>query len=101
MKRASRRVYDSNVSTKGGGCTGNYAGEISNSCYIYWQKQMAAFLKKLEVKPTEDEYESIETTRWGNKDVYPIPHDKRVYGVYAFASYWGKSFHGLQTTSSL
>lgn len=48
-----------------------------------------SFLKQLEVKPTDDEYEAIETTRWGNRDVYPIPHDKRVYGVYAFASYWG------------
>lgn len=27
--------------------------------------------------------------RWGNRDVYPIPHDKRTYGVYAFVSYWG------------
>jgi hypothetical protein len=50
-----------------------------------------SFLKKLEVKPTDDEYEAIETSRWGNKDVYPIAHDKRTYGVYAFVSYWGMS----------
>jgi hypothetical protein len=59
---------------------------------------LAGLLKKLEVKPTDDEYEKIETTRWGNRDVYPIPHDKRVYGVYAFASYWGKVpfyFHAI------
>lgn len=65
---------------------------------------------------TDDEYESLDTSRWGNKDVYPsksnsllylqpldlcqspqiylilipnsVPHDKRTYGVYAFASYW-------------
>lgn len=46
-------------------------------------------LKTLEVKPTDDEFESIATTRWGNKDVYPIPHDKRTYGVLAFYAYWG------------
>ncbi|KAI1633043.1 permease for cytosine/purines, uracil, thiamine, allantoin-domain-containing protein [Biscogniauxia mediterranea] len=46
-------------------------------------------LKKLEVKPTDDEFESIETSRWGNKDVYPIPHDKRTYGWLAFYAYWG------------
>ena len=51
----------------------------------------STFMQKLEVKPTEDEYESIETSRWGNRDVYPIPHDKRTYGVYAFVSYCGKS----------
>jgi NCS1 family nucleobase:cation symporter-1 len=50
-------------------------------------------MKKLEVKPTEDEFESFETSRWGNKDVYPIPHDKRIYSVYAFVSYWGKINH--------
>ncbi|PQE13795.1 uracil permease protein [Rutstroemia sp. NJR-2017a BVV2] len=47
------------------------------------------FLKKIEVKPTDDEYEVIETSRWGNRDIYPIPHDKRTYGTYAFVSYWG------------
>jgi NCS1 family nucleobase:cation symporter-1 len=47
------------------------------------------FLSKLEVKPADDEFESIETSRWGNKDIYPIAHDKRTYGVYAFISYWG------------
>ncbi|KAI1491833.1 permease for cytosine/purines, uracil, thiamine, allantoin-domain-containing protein [Biscogniauxia mediterranea] len=46
-------------------------------------------VKKLEVKPTDDEFESIETSRWGNKDVYPIPHDKRTYGWLAFYAYWG------------
>lgn len=48
----------------------------------------ATIARKLEVKPTDDEYEAIETTRWGNRDVYPIPHDKRVYTVYSFLSYW-------------
>ena len=46
-------------------------------------------LKALEVKPTDDEYEAIETTRWGNKDVYPISHEKRTYGWIAFWAYWG------------
>lgn len=53
----------------------------------------SAFLEKLEVKPTDDEYEIIETSRWGNRDVYPIPHDKRTYGIYAYVSYWGKYRH--------
>ncbi|RDW95060.1 hypothetical protein BP5796_00823 [Coleophoma crateriformis] len=47
------------------------------------------FMKKLEVKPTDDEYEAISTSRWGNKDVYPIAHDKRTYDVLAFYAYWG------------
>jgi cytosine/uracil/thiamine/allantoin permease len=51
----------------------------------------ADLLKRLEVKPTDDEYETIETSRWGNRDVYPIAHDKRTYGVYAYVSYWGNS----------
>jgi hypothetical protein len=46
---------------------------------------------KLEVKPTDDEYEAIETTRWGNRDVYPVAHDKRVYGVYDYIAYWVSS----------
>jgi cytosine/uracil/thiamine/allantoin permease len=46
--------------------------------------------KTIEVKPTEDEYEKIETTRWGNRDTYPIPSDKRTYGVYAYMAYWGE-----------
>lgn len=56
----------------------------------------STLLRKLEVKPTEDEYESIGTSRWGNRDVYPIPHDKRTYGVYAFVSYWGELMTQLQ-----
>lgn len=69
-------------------------------------------LKRLEVKPTDDEYESIATTRWGNKDVYvdvvaskwcrqsrqaadsdtryPVPRDKRTYDWLAFWAYWGE-----------
>lgn len=46
--------------------------------------------KALEVKPHDDEYEKMETTRWGNRDTYPIPHDKRTYGVYAYIAYWGE-----------
>jgi cytosine/uracil/thiamine/allantoin permease len=46
--------------------------------------------KAIEVKPTDDEYEKIQTTRWGNRDTYPIPHDKRTYGVYAYIAYWGE-----------
>lgn len=45
--------------------------------------------KAIEVRPTDDEYEKIETTRWGNRDTYPIPSDKRTYGVYAYMAYWG------------
>jgi len=53
--------------------------------------------KVIEVKPTDDEYEKIETTRWGNRDTYPIPSDKRTYGVYAYMAYWGKSGSGSIT----
>lgn len=45
--------------------------------------------KKLEVRLADDEYESIETSRWGNKDVYPIPKAKRTYGWLSFYAYWG------------
>ncbi|KAK7907982.1 hypothetical protein PG985_015285 [Apiospora marii] len=48
-----------------------------------------ALLKRLEVRPADDEYESIATSRWGNKDVYPIPKDKRTYGWLSFYAYWG------------
>jgi NCS1 family nucleobase:cation symporter-1 len=52
-------------------------------------------LKRLEVKPNDDEYETIETSRWGNRDVYPVAHDKRTYGVYAYVSYWGEYLQRL------
>jgi len=29
--------------------------------------------------------------RWGNRDIYPVAHDKRVYGVYDFVAYWVSS----------
>jgi cytosine/uracil/thiamine/allantoin permease len=51
---------------------------------------VSGLLKRLEVKPSDDEYEAIETSRWGNRDVYPVAHDKRTYGVYAYVSYWGE-----------
>lgn len=59
---------------------------------------VSSLLQRLEVKPTEDEYEVIETTRWGNRDVYPIPTDKRTYGAYAFVSYWGELEHDEKTS---
>jgi NCS1 family nucleobase:cation symporter-1 len=49
---------------------------------------LAAITAKLQVKPTDDEYEAIETTRWGNRDIYPVAHDKRVYGIYDYVAYW-------------
>jgi NCS1 family nucleobase:cation symporter-1 len=51
---------------------------------------VSGLLQRLEVKPSDDEYEAIETSRWGNRDVYPVAHDKRTYGVYAYVSYWGE-----------
>jgi cytosine/uracil/thiamine/allantoin permease len=51
---------------------------------------VSRLLKRLEVEPKDDEYEAIETSRWGNRDVYPIAHDKRTYGIYAYVSYWGE-----------
>ncbi|KAF2475009.1 putative nicotinamide riboside transporter 1 [Lindgomyces ingoldianus] len=56
---------------------------------------VSSVLRKIEVKPTDDEYEAIDTSRWGNRDVYPIPHDKRTYGVYAFVSSAGITTPGL------
>jgi NCS1 family nucleobase:cation symporter-1 len=53
---------------------------------------LAKIAAKLEVKPTDDEYEAIKTTRWGNRDVYPVAHDKRVYGVYDYIAYWVSTF---------
>ena len=51
--------------------------------------QFRDLLRKIEVKPTDDEFESFKTNSWGNRDVYPVPHNKRTYGIYAFVSYWG------------
>jgi len=48
----------------------------------------ATIAAKLQVKPTDDEYEAIETTRWGNRDIYPVAHNKRVCGVYDYIAYW-------------
>jgi hypothetical protein len=59
---------------------------------------VSGLLKKLEVKPNDDEYEAIETSRWGNRDVYPVAHDKRTYGIYAYVSYWGKFCWAVQSS---
>lgn len=48
-----------------------------------------ALARRLQVQPTDDEFEALATTRWGNRDVYPVSHDKRTYGVLAFYAYWG------------
>lgn len=68
-------------------------------CLCFWitliiegKMTFSTLLQRLEVKPTDDEFESLETSRWGNRDVYPVAHDKRTYGVYAFVSYWGMCF---------
>jgi hypothetical protein len=53
---------------------------------------LAKITARLEVKPTDDEYEAIKTTRWGNRDVYPVAHDKRVYGVYDYIAYWVSTY---------
>jgi cytosine/uracil/thiamine/allantoin permease len=58
----------------------------------------ATITAKLQVKPTDDEYEAIETTRWGNRDIYPVAHDKRVYSVYDFIAYWVSSVAIWTTT---
>lgn len=60
----------------------------------------SSVLKRIEVKPTDDEYETIETSRWGNRDIYPIAHDKRTYGVYAYVSYWGMYQHSFQSETT-
>ncbi|EHK99348.1 putative Nicotinamide riboside transporter 1 [Glarea lozoyensis 74030] len=56
---------------------------------------LSRFMQKLEVKPTDDEYESITTSRWGNRDVYPVAHDKRTYGVKRWPQSAGITTPGL------
>lgn len=45
-------------------------------------------LKRFEVQP-KGIFEETGTSRWGNRDIYPITEEFRTYNARAFFAYWG------------
>ena len=41
-----------------------------------------------EVPAPDDVYVEQGTTRWGNRDLYPIPKKERQFGYLAYFSFW-------------
>jgi nucleobase:cation symporter-1, NCS1 family len=48
----------------------------------------SAIAKFLEVRQRDEAYSEQGTTRWGNRDIYPIIPSERTYGPMAFFAYW-------------
>ena len=44
--------------------------------------------KRLEVKHEIDQYAEQGTTKWGNKDIYPIIPERRTFNGWAYFTYW-------------
>ncbi|KIY01451.1 uncharacterized protein Z520_03003 [Fonsecaea multimorphosa CBS 102226] len=54
-------------------------------------------LRRLEVKHDGEVYSDRPPTRWGNRDVFPVPLEQRRYTVISYVSYW--SIASLSVTS--
>jgi NCS1 family nucleobase:cation symporter-1 len=44
--------------------------------------------KKLEVKHGLEQYAEQGTTKWGNRDIYPIIPERRTFTAWAYFTYW-------------
>ncbi|KAH8880225.1 hypothetical protein GQ53DRAFT_891637 [Thozetella sp. PMI_491] len=60
---------------------------------------MSRYLRWLEVKPKDDIYADVGTTRWGNHDIYPIKKEDRTFGWSSYFLYWTTCCMGLSTFS--
>lgn len=49
---------------------------------------MSRYFRWLEVKPKNQVYGEKGTTRWGNKDLYPIPVADQTWDAGAYFVYW-------------
>ena len=47
-----------------------------------------AVLRRLEVKHTGEVYSDRPPTRWGNRDVFPVPLEQRRFTIVSYFSYW-------------
>lgn len=56
-------------------------------------------MRRAELPKRQDVYTCEGTTRWGNRDLYPIPKKERNYGVLSYCSYFVIS--GVSITGSL
>ncbi|OQV04574.1 hypothetical protein CLAIMM_09434 [Cladophialophora immunda] len=54
-------------------------------------------LRRLEVKHDGEVYSDRPPTRWGNRDIFPVPPEQRRYTVISYISYW--SIASLSVTS--
>ena len=44
--------------------------------------------KAFEVKHKLDQYAEQATTRWGNRDIYPVIPERRTFTGWAYFTYW-------------
>jgi NCS1 family nucleobase:cation symporter-1 len=58
---------------------------------------MKTLLRRLEVKHDGEVYSDRPPTRWGNRDIFPVPPEQRRYTVISYISYW--SIASLSVTS--
>ena len=47
-----------------------------------------AILRLLEVKPSGEVYSDRPVTRWGNRDIFPVPPEQRRFTFVSYLSYW-------------
>ncbi len=47
-----------------------------------------AVLRRLEVKHVGEEYSDGLQTKWGNRDIYPVPVEQRTFTVISYFSFW-------------
>lgn len=50
--------------------------------------RLDGLLRPLEVKHNQEKYSAQGTNRWGNRDIYPILEEKRIWNAWAFFIYW-------------
>jgi nucleobase:cation symporter-1, NCS1 family len=47
-----------------------------------------SFLRRLEVKHDGELYADRPPTRWGNRDIFPVPPEQRRFNFTSYVSYW-------------
>ncbi|KAH9886805.1 NCS1 family nucleobase:cation symporter-1 [Xylariomycetidae sp. FL2044] len=60
-------------------------------------EKVTEFLKPLEVKHDREQFAAEGTTRWGNKDIYPVIQEHRTYSARSFWVFWASG--GVCVTS--
>jgi NCS1 family nucleobase:cation symporter-1 len=48
---------------------------------------MSKLLKLAQLKPRDDVYSHMGTTKWGNHDLYPVPQKEKSFGWFAYLGF--------------